>query len=245
MRLPRPRLRGIHRLLLPRTRAGQRRAVQAVMLLCVLALLPATWMFTVADGRLRTTADAPRTDVAVVFGAGLMWNGAPSMYLANRLDAAAKLYREGRVKVVLVTGDNSSHHYDEPHAMRMYLTHNGVPDARIVSDYAGFDTWDSCVRAKKIFGVDRAILVSQGFHIRRAVALCQEAGIDSYGVSAVDHQDALWYYGTARELFAADKAAVDALFEPEPQFLGPKEPGVARALAGAGDRASRRQSRRA
>lgn len=200
------------------------------MLLCVMALLPATWTFTVTDGRLRTVADVPRADVAVVFGAGL-WNGEPSMYLANRLDAAAKLYREGRVKVVLVTGDNSSHYYDEPHAMRHYLTHKGVPDARIVSDYAGFDTWDSCTRAKAIFGVDRAILVSQGFHIRRAVALCQEAGIDSYGVSAVDHQDALWYYGTTRELFAAHKAAVDALFEPEPHFLGPKELGVERALA--------------
>lgn len=193
MRLSRLRTGDIHRALLPRTRAGRRRAVQAVMLLCVLALLPATWMFTVADGRLRTAADVPRTDVAVVFGAGLMWNGEPSIYLANRLDAAAELYHKGRVDVVLVTGDNSSHHYDEPRAMRTYLTHNGVPNAHIVSDYAGFDTWDSCVRAKKIFGVDRAILVSQGFHIRRAVALCQEAGIDSYGVSAVDHQDPLWY----------------------------------------------------
>ena len=233
MRLPRPHLSAIQRPRLPRTRAGQRRAVQALMLLCVLTLLPATWVFTAADGRLRTTADVPRTGVAVVFGAGLLWNGEPSIFLANRLDAAAELYREGRVEVVLVTGDNSSDHYDEPHAMRHYLTHRGVPDARIVSDYAGFDTWDSCVRAKKIFGVDRAILVSQGFHIRRAVALCQEAGIDSYGVGAADHHDAIWYYGATRELFAANKAALDAAFKPDPQFLGPKEPGVARALAGA------------
>ncbi|MCX5583052.1 SanA/YdcF family protein [Streptomyces erythrochromogenes] len=231
MRLPRLRLSDIHRPLLPRTRTGQRRAVQAVMLLCVLALLPATWMFTAADYRLRTTADVPRTSVAVVFGAGLFGNGEPSIFLASRLDAAAKLYREGRVKVVLVTGDNSTDHYDEPHAMRQYLTHRGVPDARIVSDYAGFDTWDSCVRAKEIFGVDRAILVSQGFHIRRAVALCQEAGIESYGVRAADHQDAVWYYSATRELFAAHKAALDAALEPDPQFLGPKEPGVERALA--------------
>ncbi|MGC5041604.1 SanA/YdcF family protein [Streptomyces sp. DT190] len=233
MRLPRPHPSAILKPCLPRTRAGQRRAVQAVMLLCVLALLPATWVFTAADGRLRTTADAPRTGVAVVFGAGLFGNGEPSIFLANRLDAAAELYREGRVEVVLVTGDNSTVHYDEPHAMRHYLTHRGVPDARIVSDYAGFDTWDSCVRAKKIFGVDRAILVSQGFHIRRAVALCQEAGVDSYGVSAADHHDAVWYYNATREVFAANKAALDAAFEPDPQFLGPKEPGVARVLAGA------------
>ncbi|EGX61085.1 MULTISPECIES: vancomycin high temperature exclusion protein [Streptomyces] len=233
MRLPRPHLNAVLRPRLPRTRAGQRRAVQALMLLCVLALLPATWVFTAADERLRTTADAPRTGVAVVFGAGLFRNGEPSIFLASRLDAAAELYREGRVEAVLVTGDNSSEHYDEPHAMRHYLTHRGVPDARIVSDFAGFDTWDSCVRAKKIFGVDRAILVSQGFHIRRAVALCQEAGIDAYGVGAADHHDAVWYYGATRELFAASKAALDVVFEPDPRFLGPKEPGVARALADA------------
>ncbi|TLS46447.1 hypothetical protein FE633_09000 [Streptomyces montanus] len=216
---------------LPRTRAGQRRAVQALMLLCVLALLPATWMFTVTGDRLRTAADVPRTEVAVVFGAGL-WQGEPSPYLAHRLDTAARLYREGRIEVVLVTGDNSREDYDEPDAMRTYLTRHGVPDARIVSDYAGFDTWDSCVRAKKIFGVDKAVLISQGFHIRRAVALCQEAGVTAYGVGVDARHDATWYYGGVRELIAANKAALDALFEPDPRFLGPKEPGVAAALAG-------------
>ena len=188
---------------LPRSRRGQRRLVQAVMAGCVLALLPATWMYTVTGDRLRTAADVPRTEVAVVFGAGL-WDGEPSPYLAHRLDAAAKLYREGRVKVVLVTGDNSREDYDEPDAMRVYLTRHGVPDGRIVSDYAGFDTWDSCVRAKKIFGVDAV-------------------------------HDATWYYGGTREIFAAGKAALDAVFRPDPRFLGPREPGVERALAAAED----------
>ncbi|GAA4050482.1 SanA/YdcF family protein [Streptomyces shaanxiensis] len=223
----RPKLR---RPRLPRTRTGQRRLVQTVMLGCVLALLPATWMYVVTGDRLRTTADAPRTDVAVVFGAGL-WAGEPSPYLAHRLDAAAELYRAGRVEVVLVTGDNSRKDYDEPDAMRTYLTRHGVPDTRIVSDYAGFDTWDSCVRAKKIFGVDEAVLISQGFHIRRAVALCEEAGVTSYGVGVDAKHDATWYYGGTREIFAAGKAALDALFEPDPRFLGPREPGVANALA--------------
>ncbi|SDO91174.1 protein SanA, affects membrane permeability for vancomycin [Streptomyces sp. cf386] len=225
----RPKLR---RPRLPRTRAGQRRLVQTVMFGCVLALLPATWMYVVTGDRLRTTADAPRTDVAVVFGAGL-WDGEPSPYLAHRLDAAAKLYRAGRIEVILVTGDNSRKDYDEPDAMRTYLTRHGVPDSRIVSDYAGFDTWDSCVRAKKIFGVDEAVLISQGFHIRRAVALCEEAGVASYGVGVEAKHDATWYYGGTREILAASKAALDAVFEPDPRFLGPREPGVARALASA------------
>ncbi|MHB9861887.1 SanA/YdcF family protein [Streptomyces sp. YIM S03343] len=215
---------------LPRTRTGQRRAAQAVMAGCVLALLPSTWLYVSTGDRLRTTADVPRTDVAVVFGAGL-WKGEPSPYLAHRLDAAAKLYRTGRVKVLLVTGDNSRKDYDEPDAMRVYLRKHGVPDDRIVSDYAGFDTWDSCVRAKKIFGVNRAVLISQGFHIRRAVALCEAAGVTSYGVGVDAKHDATWYYGGTREVLAAGKAALDALFHPDPQFLGPKETGVTRALA--------------
>ncbi|MBY8340834.1 YdcF family protein [Streptomyces sp. KC 17012] len=217
---------------LPRTRAGRRRLLQAVMAGCVLALLPATWMYLVTGDRLRTTADVPRSDVAVVFGAGL-WDGEPSPYLAHRLDAAARLYRAGRVKVVLVTGDNSRKDYDEPDAMRTYLTRHGVPGERIVSDYAGFDTWDSCVRAKKIFGVDRAVLISQGFHIRRAVALCQAAGVRSYGIGVQDKHDITWYYGGTREVLAAGKAALDAVFHPDPRFLGPKETGVSKALASA------------
>ncbi|MEV6796339.1 ElyC/SanA/YdcF family protein [Streptomyces sp. NPDC051320] len=232
----RPHLTGPHllrpRLLrprLPRTRRGKRRAVQAVMLGCVLALTPATWMFTVADGRVRSTADVPAADVAVVFGAGL-WQGRPSPYLAHRLDAAAELYRTGKAKVVLVTGDNSREEYDEPDAMRAYLVKHGVPGRQVVRDYAGFDTWDSCVRAKKIFGVDRAVLVSQGFHIRRAIALCQAAGIRSYGVGVSDAHDVTWYYGGAREVLAAGKAALDVIFKPDPHFLGPHEQGVARAL---------------
>ncbi|MFK0151995.1 vancomycin high temperature exclusion protein [Streptomyces sp. NPDC090499] len=224
MRIRRPRL--------PRTRAGRRRLVQGVMAGCVLALLPATWLYVSTAGRLRTVADVPRADVAVVFGAGL-WDGEPSPYLANRLNAAATLYKEGRVKVVLVTGDNSRKDYDEPDAMRTYLTRHGVPAGRVVSDYAGFDTWDSCVRAKKIFGVDRAVLISQGFHIRRAVALCEAAGVTSYGVGVDAKHDVTWYYGGTREVFAAGKAALDVLFEPNPRFLGKKEPGVAAALAGA------------
>ena len=227
MRLP--KVRGPR---LPRTRAGRRRLVQAVMAGCVLALLPSTWMYVVTGDRLRTTADVPRTEVAVVFGAGL-WDGEPSPYLAHRLDAAAKLYRENRIEVVLVTGDNSREDYDEPDAMRAYLTRHGVPDTRIVSDYAGFDTWDSCVRAKKIFGVDRAVLVTQDFHIRRAVALCTAAGVDSYGVKVVEPHDATFYYGGTREILAAGKAALDVVVRPDPRFLGPKEPGVADALASA------------
>jgi vancomycin permeability regulator SanA len=196
----------------------------------VLALLPVTWLYVSATDRLRTVADAPSAQVAVVFGAGLA-DGRPSPYLAHRLDAAAALYRAGKVRVVLVTGDNSREDYDEPDAMRAYLSGHGVPAGRIVRDYAGFDTWDSCARARRIFGVRRAVLVSQDFHIRRAVALCEAAGVTSYGVGVTEQHDVTWYYGGTREVFAAGKAVLDAVFRPDPEFLGRTEPGVAQALA--------------
>jgi vancomycin permeability regulator SanA len=213
-----------------RTRRGQRRLVQGVMVVCALALAPAAWLHLSSDNRITTVADAPAADVAVVFGAGLR-DGSPTPYLAHRLDAAVSLYRAGKVKVVLVTGDNSTRDYDEPDAMRSYLTRHGVPPGRVVDDYAGFDTWDSCARARRIFGVRRAVLVTQGFHVTRALALCDAAGIDAYGVPVAEPHDATWYYGEAREVLAADKASLDAVLRPAPTFLGPREHGIARALA--------------
>jgi vancomycin permeability regulator SanA len=187
------------------------------------------WVDVRARPSLRTVADVPPTAVAVVFGAGL-WGGEPSPYLAHRLDAAAALYRAGRTEVVLVSGDNGRVGYDEPGAMRTYLVAHGVPDHRIVSDFAGFDTWDSCVRIRKIFGVDDAILISQGFHVRRAVTLCRAAGVGGYGIGVEEPHDSVWSYGWAREGVAAGKAWLDVLVRPDPHFLGPAEPGVARAL---------------
>jgi vancomycin permeability regulator SanA len=210
---------------------GMRRVAYClVALLGFGTLLPTLWVDGLADGSLRSAADVPHTGVALVFGAGL-WNGEPSPYLAHRLDTAAALYRTGRVEVVLVSGDNSRTDYDEPTAMRAYLTAHGVPGRHVVTDFAGFDTWDSCVRAKKVFGVDRAVLISQSFHIRRAVALCQVAGVTGYGVGVDEPFDAVWLSGVARENAAAAKAALYAVLRPDPHFLGRPEPGIGRGLA--------------
>lgn len=205
-----------------RTRRGQRRAFQLFVALAVLVSLPPAWLYLGQSDRIRTVASAPGEPVAVIFGAGLD-QGSPSPYLAKRLKAGLALYRAGKVRALLVTGDNGHADYDEPDAMRSYLVARGVPAERVVADYAGFDTWDSCTRAHRIFGVDHAILVTQGFHIRRALALCDAAGVDSYGIGVDEPHDSVWYYGGVRELPAAGEAALQVLFDPDPHLLGPQE----------------------
>lgn len=213
----------------PATGAAGRRAARIAAAVCALALLPMTWLYVTASPRVRTVADVPHEPVAVVFGAGLV-HGEPSPYLAHRLDAATALYREHRVRVVLVTGDNDRASYNEPAAMSAYLERHGVPRSRVVLDYAGFDTWDSCSRARRIFGVTHAVLVSQGFHIRRALALCSAAGITSYGIGVAEPHDATWDFGGVRELAASAKAVLDVAVRPDPGLLGPREHGIAVAL---------------
>ncbi|MEZ0069708.1 vancomycin permeability regulator SanA [Streptacidiphilus sp. MAP12-20] len=208
---------------LRRERRAQRRVFQLITVLALAGLVPTAVVWFQSSWRLRTVADAPAEPVVVVFGAGLDAPGKPSPYLAHRLDAALVLYREGRVRAVLVSGDNGRATYDEPDAMRDYLVARGVPAAVVVRDYAGFNTWDSCSRAHRIFGVTRAILVNQEYAIRRAVSLCETAGIDSYGIGVQEWHDQTWDYGAVREIASADKAVlIDELFHPDPHLLGPK-----------------------
>jgi len=223
----------------PRTRKSQRRLYQAAVLAVVLLFAPVTAVRAYASPYQRTAASVPYEPVAIVFGAGAP-NGRPTPYLARRLDVALDLYQRGKVTVILVTGDNSHPGYDEPTVMRDYLVARGVPTARIVRDFAGFDTWASCARAKKIFGVEHATLVTQDFHMPRALLLCRAAGIDGYGVpdtgESVDGENEL-VHDSAREVLAGIKAWGQAVFQPDP-VLGKKETGVANALAAAGVKAA-------
>ena len=136
---------------------------------------------------------------------------------------AAELYRTGKVRVLLVTGDNSRTSYDEPSAMRAYLAERGVPEARIVSDYAGFDTYDSVSRAAAVFGERRYVIVSQEFHVRRALYLAASLGHDAEGFAAPGPG---WDDGTLvrlREVAARAKAFAEAnVWSPGPRFLGPR-----------------------
>ena len=131
--------------------------------------------------------DVPKDDqprVAIVFGAGLERNGSPTPVLYDRVATAVELYKTGKVNKLLLTGDNRFIDYNEPDVMRQTALQLGLPDAALVLDYAGRRTYDSCYRARDIFGLNRAILVTQAFHLDRALYLCNSLGVDSFGVSA-------------------------------------------------------------
>jgi vancomycin permeability regulator SanA len=129
---------------------------------------------------------APHRRIAIVFGAQVLPGGRLSVALAHRVDAAVALYQAGKVDKLLLTGDNSSPGYDEPDAMRDYAVARGVPPGAIVLDYAGLRTYDSCYRASKVFGVrsDEAILVTQDYHLPRAMYTCDELGVRAIGFAA-------------------------------------------------------------
>ncbi|WP_344833700.1 SanA/YdcF family protein [Actinocorallia longicatena] len=197
----------------------------------VLVLTPTGWAYARSAGHVQDVEHVKTTEVALVLGAGIYPDGLPTPFLAGRLDTAVRLYSLGKVRAILVSGDNSRKSYDEPEVMKNYLVSRGVPAEKIVLDYAGFDTWDSCVRAGKVFGVKSVTVVSQDFHMARAVALCRQAGLSAEGVGNSQKDRARTLYGYAREIPATLKAMNDVLLDNDPRFLGPKEPGIEKALA--------------
>lgn len=220
-----------------RRRRRLRLAYQALSIVTVLFFLPVSFVRVSSDAYVRSIATVPAEPVGIVFGAEV-FGDTPSAYLASRLDVSIALWKAHKIKVFLVSGDNSSPSYNEPKAMRDYLVAHGVPSALIVLDYAGFDSWETCDRAKRVFGVDHAIVISQSFHVPRAVFLCRAAGIETYGVGDGDtgwtlgHEEYL--RDEAREVLAGASATYQAVFQPNPTFLGPRDAGIADALRAAG-----------
>lgn len=201
----------------------------------VAVLAPVLLVQGVGGAKVRASADdVDPAPVAIVLGAGLRPDGTPSVFLARRLARAAELFAAGSVEVVLVSGDSSRKDYDEPTAMRDWLVANGVPDDKVVRDFAGLDTHDTCVRARQVFGVEAAVVVSQDYHVRRAAFSCAAAGIavQASGVSAESVEPAKAVMYRVREVPASWKAALDAVVRRNPVHLGEPEPGVRDALEG-------------
>ncbi len=159
-----------------------------VLLSSLLAIVAASLVYLDVSYRYRQRLLAPvdvdQRAVALVFGAGIYPNGQLTPVLADRVRTAADLYQQGKVSKLLMSGDNRFEDYNEPAAMGAYARSLGVPASALAYDYAGRRTYDSCYRLKNIFGQDRAVLVTQTFHLPRALYLCQQFDVDAVGVSA-------------------------------------------------------------
>ena len=155
-----------------------------LILVFLLVALPRLITFWSTRNRMYTVENVPARRVAIVFGAGLWRDGSPTPVLRDRVATAAQLYFAGKVEKLLMSGDNSYIEYNEPGAMRGYALELGVPEEAIVLDYAGRRTYDTCYRARAIFGVREAILVTQTFHLARALYVCDALGLPSFGVAA-------------------------------------------------------------
>ena len=161
------------------------RAILAVVACLALGFgLPRLIAEVFAWPRLHTLATAPTRRVAIVFGAGLLRDGTPTPVLRDRVETAVELYQSGKVEKILMSGDNRFDNYNEPGAMRDYAMNLGVLEDDIVLDFAGRRTYDTCYRASAIFGVQEALLVTQRFHLARALILCNNLGVQSEGVIA-------------------------------------------------------------
>ena len=179
--------------------------------LTVLVVLANAYILLSTEGEATANiADVPRAEVAIVPGALVQPNGKMSAMLGDRVHQASALWRAGKVKRILVSGDHHTWSYDEPDTMRKALVAEGVPPRVIFEDHAGFDTWATMVRARGIFGVHDAVVVTQGFHMPRALYLADAAGIDATGLTADLHT---WGYqgkkSEVREVLSRVKAIAD------------------------------------
>jgi len=197
-----------------------------LILLALILLLPWIGSRLYAGPRTFKQEDIPSKPAAVVFGAGLTASGRPTPVLRDRVFTAVELYRQGKVRKLLMSGDNRFINYDEPSAMKRYALQLGVPEDDIILDYAGRRTYDTCYRARAIFQLEDVILVTQKFHLPRALYTCGRLGLEALGVPADqrDYHQGSQTYWNLRELPATLVAWLQVhITRPEP-VLGTPEP---------------------
>lgn len=169
------------------------------------------------------TATLPAAKIGLVFGTTDNYKGRENRYFRYRIDAAVKVWNARKVETLIVSGDNRSKYYNEPEKMKSALIEEGVPRDRIVCDYAGLRTFDSVVRAKKIFGADTILVISQRFQNERAIYLAQAYGMEAYGFNAEDVEIRAGFKTKIREIGARVKMWLDVNFlDTKPTHLGEK-----------------------
>ncbi|MBV4359774.1 SanA/YdcF family protein [Pinibacter aurantiacus] len=169
------------------------------------------------------TASIPYNKVGLLLGCSkLLSNGYPNLYYQYRIDAAADLLKAGKIKYLVISGDNGRKEYNEPEDMRNDLIGRGIDSSVIILDYAGFRTFDSVVRLKEIFGQQSVTVISQQFHNERAIFIAEKEGIDAIGYNAKDVVKYAGFKTKQREKLARCKAYIDYLIGTKPRYLGEK-----------------------
>ena len=169
--------------------------------------------------------EVPARSTALVFGTSPVAHGHDNLFYKYRMEAVVTLWKSGKIKHVIVSGDNSTQYYDEASAMKKALMEGGVPDSVITLDYAGFRTLDSVVRCKLVFGQSDIIVVSQEFQNERAIFIADHRGINAVGFNAKDVPQRYSIKTSIREYFARVKAVLDIyILKTQPKFPGPPEP---------------------
>lgn len=176
--------------------------------------------------RIYRVDNSPSERVAIVFGAGLRQDGTPTAILRDRVETAAQLYFAGKVEKILMSGDNRFDYYNEPGSMQQYAMSLGVPSEAIVLDFAGRRTYDTCYRAKSIFKVENALLITQRFHLPRALFICNALGLNAHGVEANNRHYWRGYLliWTISEHLATVAAFLDVYVSNPVPVLGDPEP---------------------
>ncbi len=204
--------------------------IGASVSVCVL-LLSATmginaFVCASASDRIVKADQAPKADCILVLGAGVRDDGTPSSMLADRLDQGVALYRAGVAEYLLMSGDHGQADYDEVNVMKQYAIDAGVPSEAIFMDHAGFSTYDSMYRARDVFQVQTVVVVSQTYHLYRALYIADQLGLDAYGVGADPRPYVGEMYRTLREVIARNKDFWKAWMQPAPVFLGEAIPVI-------------------
>lgn len=178
-----------------------------------------------AQGRVfNKLADIPARKVGLLLGTSKYSVTGPNLFYKARINAAVSLYESGKVKYILISGDNGTRYYNEPKQFLEDLLKRGVPRDRIVLDYAGFRTLDSVVRAKEVFEEEEIIIISQQFHVERALFIADKRGVDAVGFNAEDVTGQRGLKTKVRERFARLKMMWDLIIRKQPKFLGEKIP---------------------
>ena len=162
-------------------------------------------------------------DCILILGAGI-WGDKPSPMLQDRLDEGVKLYKEGIASKIIMSGDHGREEYDEVNIMKEYAIEKGVPSEDIFMDHAGFSTYESIYRAKEIFGADNIVIVTQEYHLYRALYIADKLNINAYGVNSDPRKYSGQTFRELREILARNKDFINCIIKPEPTYLGESIP---------------------